>query len=111
MENVELINIEDFAKLKLALAQVLEVEEIPKSDKLLKLEVKVGEEKRTILAGIKQYYTKEELIGKKILIVYNLKPRKMMGYESQGMVLALHDGESFSLLVPDKDVKDGAFAR
>ncbi|MFP3294068.1 MAG: methionine--tRNA ligase subunit beta [Hydrogenobaculum sp.] len=107
----ELISIEDFSKVKLALAKVLDVEEVPKSDKLLKLEVKIGDEKRTILAGIKQYYNKEELVGKKILVVYNLKPRKMMGFESQGMVLALSDGENFSLIVPDKDVKDGTFAR
>ncbi len=111
MENVELINIEYFLKVKLALAKILEVEEVPKSDKLLKLTLKVGEETRTVLAGIKEYYTKEELIGKKILIVYNLAPRKMMGFESQGMVLALSDGENFSLLVPDKDVKEGTFAK
>lgn len=111
MDSIELINIEDFLKVKLALAKVLEVEEVPKSDKLLKLTLKVGDETRTVLAGIKKYYTKEELLDKKILIVYNLAPRKMMGFESQGMVLALSDGENFSLLVPDKDVKEGTFAK
>jgi len=100
-----------FRFMEKALAKVLDVEEVPKSDKLLKLEVKIGDEKRTILAGIKQYYSKDELVGKKILVVYNLKPRKMMGFESQGMVLALSDGDNFSLIIPDKDVKDGTFAR
>lgn len=111
MENIELISIEDFLKVKLALAKVLEVEEVPKSDKLLKLTLQVGDETKIILAGIKRYYTKEELINKKILIVYNLQPRKIMGYESQGMVLALSDGENFSLITSDKDVKEGVFAR
>jgi methionyl-tRNA synthetase len=88
------INIDDFAKVELRVAQILEAERIPKADKLLKLQVDLGYEKRQILAGIAQYYEPEKLIGRKIVIVANLAPRKMRGLESNGMLLAasLEDG-------------------
>ncbi len=88
------ISIDDFAKVELRVAQVLVAERIPKADKLLRLEVDLGNEKRQILAGIAQYYEPEKLIGRKIVIVANLAPRKMRGLESQGMLLAasLEDG-------------------
>jgi methionyl-tRNA synthetase len=88
------IGIDDFAKVELRVAQVLVAERIPKADKLLRLEVDLGFEKRQILAGIAQYYEPEELIGRKIVIVANLAPRKMRGLESNGMLLAasLPDG-------------------
>jgi methionyl-tRNA synthetase len=88
------IDIEDFAKVELRVAQVLVAERIPKADKLLRLEVDLGYEKRQILAGIAQYYEPEKLIGRKIVIVANLAPRKMRGLESNGMLLAasLPDG-------------------
>jgi methionyl-tRNA synthetase len=88
------ITIDDFAKVELRVAQVLVAERIPKADKLLRLEVDLGNEKRQILAGIAQYYEPEKLIGRKIVIVANLAPRKMRGLESQGMLLAasLDDG-------------------
>jgi methionyl-tRNA synthetase len=88
------IAIEDFAKVELRVAQVLVAERIPKADKLLRLEVDLGYEKRQILAGIAQYYEPEKLIGRKIVIVANLAPRKMRGLESNGMLLAasLPDG-------------------
>ncbi len=88
------IDIMDFAKIELRVAEVKTAERIPKADKLLLLSVDVGEEKpRTILAGIAQYYEPEKLIGRKIVIVANLKPRKLRGYESQGMLLAASLGE------------------
>jgi len=84
-----LITIDDFAKIELKTAKVLEAEKMPKSQRLLKLKVDAGEaEPRTILAGIAESYEPEQLIGKSIVIVANLAPRKMMGLESNGMVLA-----------------------
>jgi methionyl-tRNA synthetase len=82
------INIDDFAKVDLRVAQILVAERVPKADKLLRLEVDLGYEKRQILAGIAQYYEPEKLIGRKIVIVANLAPRKMRGLESNGMLLA-----------------------
>ena len=82
------ISIDDFAKVELRVAQVLVAERIPKADKLLRLEVDLGYEKRQILAGIAQYYEPEKLIGRKVVIVANLAPRKMRGMESNGMLLA-----------------------
>ena len=82
------ISIDDFAKVELRVAQVLVAERIPKADKLLRLEVDLGYEKRQILAGIAQHYEPEKLIGRKIVIVANLAPRKMRGLESNGMLLA-----------------------
>ena len=82
------ITIDDFAKVELRVAQILVAERVPKADKLLRLEVDLGHEKRQILAGIAQYYEPEKLIGRKIVIVANLAPRKMRGLESNGMLLA-----------------------
>ncbi len=88
------ITIDDFAKVELRVAQILVAERVPKADKLLRLEVDLGYEKRQILAGIAEYYEPEKLIGRKIVIVANLAPRKMRGLESNGMLLAasLEDG-------------------
>ncbi|MGA3205946.1 MAG: methionine--tRNA ligase subunit beta, partial [Bryobacteraceae bacterium] len=88
------IGIDDFIKIDLRVAQILVAERVPKADKLLRLEVDLGYEKRQILAGIAQYYEPEKLIGRKIVIVANLAPRKMRGLESNGMLLAasLPDG-------------------
>ena len=87
-EQPQFITIDDFAKVDLRVAQILVAERIPKADKLLRLEVDLGYEKRQILAGIAQYYEPEKLIGRKIIIVANLAPRKMRGLESNGMLLA-----------------------
>ena len=87
-EEKQYITIDDFSKVELRVAQVLVAERIPKADKLLRLEVDLGYEKRQILAGIAQYYEPERLIGRKIVIVANLAPRKMRGLESNGMLLA-----------------------
>jgi methionyl-tRNA synthetase len=82
------ITIDDFAKVDLRVAQILVAERVPKADKLLRLEVDLGYEKRQILAGIAQFYEPEKLVGRKIVIVANLAPRKMRGLESNGMLLA-----------------------
>ena len=91
---VSYIDITDFAKIDLRVGEVCTAERIPKADKLLLITVDIGEEKpRQILAGIAQYYEPEKLIGRKIVVVANLKPRKLRGYESQGMLLAASVGE------------------
>jgi methionyl-tRNA synthetase len=87
-EGPQHITIDDFAKVELRVAQILVAERVPKADKLLRLEVDLGTEKRQILAGIAEYYEPEKLIGRKIVIVSNLAPRKMRGLESNGMLLA-----------------------
>jgi methionyl-tRNA synthetase len=88
------ITIDDFVKVDLRVAQILVAERVPKADKLLRLEVDLGYEKRQILAGIAQFYEPEKLVGRKIVIVANLAPRMMRGLESNGMLLAasLPDG-------------------
>jgi methionyl-tRNA synthetase len=88
------IAIDDFVKVDLRVAQIVVAERIPKADKLLRLEVDLGYEKRQILSGIAEWYTPEELIGRKIVIIANLAPRKMRGLESRGMLLAASEGEN-----------------
>lgn len=101
----------DWSKLDLRVGQIVEVEEIEGADKLYKLTVDIGPEveKRTICAGIKPYYPKEELKGKKIIMIVNLAPRVMRGIESQGMLLAAGSAEEnlCVLISPEKDVENG----
>lgn len=108
MEGKDLVSLEDFLKLDIRLGKVLEAERVEGSEKLLKLRLSLGEEIRTVVAGISKFYTPEELVGKKVLVLANLKPRKIFGIESQGMILALSDGKTLSLLIPDRDVEEGA---
>lgn len=109
MEGVTSIEYSDFAKVDLRVAKITQVEDIPGADKLYKLSVDVGE-KRTICAGIKPFYDKEELLGKSIIIVKNLAPRIMRGIESQGMLLAASssDHKIVSLLSPDQELEPGS---
>jgi len=88
------IAIDDFVKIDLRVAQIVVAERIPKADKLLRLEVDLGYERRQILSGIAEWYTPEELIGRKIVVIANLAPRKMRGLESHGMLLAASHGEN-----------------
>ena len=103
----ESISIQDFSKIHLRVGQILSAEAIPKSNKLLKLKVDIGSEQRQIVAGIGQKYSPEALIGKKVAVVVNLKPAKLMGVESQGMVLAAGDQEVQSLLTLLEDAPPG----
>jgi methionyl-tRNA synthetase len=106
-----LIEITDFAMIDLRVGEVRSAERIPKADKLLLLTVDIGEEKpRQILAGIAQYYTPEQLLGRKIVVVANLKPRKLRGHESQGMLLAASVGEEGKPVIATfaEDVPNGA---
>jgi len=105
------IEIGDFAKVDLRVGQVLTAERLPKSDKLLLMQVDIGEEKpRQILAGIAEYYAPEKMVGRKVVIVANLKPRKLRGYESQGMVVAASYGEEGRPVIATfaEDVPNGA---
>ena len=106
---VGLISFEDWQKLDLRVAEILEVEDITNADKLYKLTVDIGSEERTLCAGIKEFYSKEELIGKKIIVFTNLAPRKMKGIESQGMLLAAvnEDHKKVVLIKPMIDIKEG----
>lgn len=103
-EQKPLITIDDFAKIELRTAKIIEAENVPKSKKLIKLSVQIGSERRQILAGIAEHYKPEQLVGKTIVVVTNLQPAKLMGHESQGMALAATnaDGE-LSLLIAEKD--------
>jgi len=103
-----LIEIGQFFETSLKVAVVLEAEEVPKSKKLLKLQVDLGEEKpRQIVAGIKEFYSAESLIGTQICVVANLKPAKLMGMMSEGMLLAAKDEEGLCLIRPEKSKKVG----
>jgi methionyl-tRNA synthetase len=102
------ITIDDFMKVKLRVARILDAEPVPDSDKLMRLDLVIGEEKRQVLAGIAQQYSADDLIGRQVVCVVNLKPRKMRGMESQGMILAAdsEDGGAI-LLMPDKEAPEG----
>lgn len=105
------ITIEEFSRLELKVAEVVAAERVPQTDKLLKLEVDLGGEKRTVVAGLAQHYRPEELVGKKVVLVANLKPARLRGILSQGMVLAAVDGDKLSLIVPERDINPGAQVR
>ena len=102
------ISIGEFAKVDLRVAEVLEAEKVQKSRKLLKLTVRVGEETRTLVAGVGEHYAPSDLVGRKVVIVANLEPATLMGIESNGMVLAASHEGTTSLLALDKDVPPGA---
>ena len=103
-----LITIDDVAKVQLRIATILEAERVPETDKLVKLRVKVGDEERTIVAGIGKHYDPAVLVGKQIVIVANLQPRKLKGIASQGMLLAASAGDEMVLLTPMTVLPDGA---
>ena len=102
------IGIEDFAKVELKVAEVVEAERVPKTDKLLRLIVKIGEEQRQIVAGIAAFYEPEKLIGQQVVVITNLKPVKLRGVESRGMILAAKSGDQLSVLTPLNEVATGA---
>ena len=106
------ISIDDFMKVQLRVGEILKCEEIPKSKKLLCSQVKIGSEVKQIVSGIKQHYSAEEMVGKKVVVVANLKPAKLAGVLSEGMLLCAEDAEgNLSLLTPEKDMPNGAEIR
>jgi len=108
MEN---INFEEFKKIHLRIVKIVSAEKVKGSEKLLKLEVDLGDEERQIIAGIGKFYQPEELIGREIVVIINLEPRTLMGLESQGMLLAANNEGEPVLLGPDKEVPVGTEIR
>ena len=106
-----MVNIKEFAKLDIRIAEVIAAELHPNADKLLVLQIAVGEEKRSVVAGIRKEYSPEQLIGKKVVVVMNLEPATIRGIESQGMVLCASNDEKIVLLTPEKDIDSGAKVR
>jgi len=104
----ELVSYEEFKKLDIRVALIENVEKVPKADKLYKLSIALGGEKRTLVAGLAEQYKADELKGKKIAILANLEPRKLKGILSEGMLLAAVDGDIVSVLTPDKEIPSGA---
>ncbi|AGC69260.1 methionine--tRNA ligase MetG [Thermoclostridium stercorarium subsp. stercorarium DSM 8532] len=100
--------IDDFAKLDLRVAKVISCEKVKKSEKLLKLELDIGIETRQVVSGIAKYYKPEDLIGKKVVMIANLKPAKLMGIESQGMILAASNEDKLVLVTVDGDIPAGS---
>jgi len=106
------ISIDDFMKVQLRVGEILKCEEVPKSKKLLCSQVKIGSEVKQIVSGIKQHYSAEEMVGKKVVVVANLKPAKLAGVLSEGMLLCAEDAEgNLSLLTPEKNMPNGAEIR
>ncbi len=110
MEKPNIIEYEDFAKLDLRVGRVVNAERIPNSRKLLKLIVDIGGEERQVVAGLAKWYKPEDLIGKLVIVLVNLRPKRLAGVVSQGMVLAAPcgDGEKPVILTVDEEVRVGA---
>ncbi|HHV74206.1 MAG TPA: methionine--tRNA ligase [Thermoanaerobacterium sp.] len=107
-EEANYIKIDDFAKIDLRVAEVLEAEKVEGADKLLKLKLKVGDEVRQVVSGLALHYKVEELIGKKLVLVANLEPKKLRGIESYGMILAASNEGKLTVVTVDKDIESGA---
>lgn len=107
---MEKIKYEDFAKLQLKVGKIVSVENHPKADKLFVLKVDFGDEERTICAGLREYYSAEDLEGKEAVFVVNLEPRNLRGIESNGMILAasFEDKKNVVILTTDKEIGAGA---
>jgi len=109
VEAKAVIEYDDFAKLQIQVGQIVKCEEVPKSKKLLCSQVKVGNTTRQILSGIKQWYSAKDMIGKQVLVITNLAPKKIAGLESQGMILLAEDDEgNASLVSPERNIKPGS---
>ncbi len=104
----ELITIDDFDKLDLRVAEIIKAEKHPNADKLLVFQVKVGDETRQVVSGIAKYYNPEDLVGKKVILVYNLKPVNLRGVESRGMLMAAEKGKKLTMLSTLEDIESGA---
>ncbi|WP_455067610.1 methionine--tRNA ligase [Parvimonas micra] len=107
-EERELITIDDFAKVELKVGKIIECQPHPKADRLLVSKIDIGDEVRTIVSGIRKFYNEKDLIGKKVIVVTNLKPVNLRGVESNGMILAASDEENLSVLTVLNDIKEGS---
>ncbi len=108
---MELISYEDFKKLDIRVAKIKEVDDHPDADKLYVVKIDLGEEERQIVAGIKPYIEKEALIGKEVVVVLNIEPRKIRGIESNGMLLAAKDEENLAIVTLNREVKPGTIVQ
>ena len=106
-----MVTIEEFKKLDLIIAQIKEVKEHPQADRLYVLKIDTGKEEKQIVAGIRLHYQKEELLGRKIVVVSNIQPAVIRGEESQGMLLAATDEKGIIIIQPEKDVPVGSVVR
>ena len=103
-----MITIEDFKKIELRVAEIISASIHPQADKLLVLRIRIGEEERTVVAGIRAHYTEAELVGKKVVAVTNLEPAVLLGVTSEGMILAASDDKTLTLVVPEREISGGA---
>ncbi|WP_042698873.1 methionine--tRNA ligase [Thermococcus sp. PK] len=110
-KDMSYVKFDDFAKIDIRIGKIISVEDHPNADKLYVVKVDLGDEVRQLVAGLKAYYKKEELLNKYVAVITNLEPKKLRGVESQGMLLAADDGENVALLTPEKEVKLGAKVR
>ena len=106
-----MISMEEFKKIEFRIAEIESVSPHPNADRLYVLNIKVGETRKTIVAGIRKAYGEEELRGKKVVVVDNLEPAMIRGVESHGMLLAASEGELLTLIVPERPISDGASVR
>jgi methionine--tRNA ligase beta chain len=111
-ESKSTINFEDFSKIDIRIGTVVSAEELESSEKLIKMKVDFGEMgERQILAGIKAWYKPEDLEGRQFPFIVNIETRKMMGFESQGMIMAVDSDDRVTLLLPEESVSNGAFVK
>ena len=102
------LTLDDFKKTELRTAKILDVQEISGADRLWRIEIDLGTEKKSVVAGIKKFYSKDELLGKSVVVVANLSPSVIRGVESQGMLLAAKDNDKLTLLTVDKEIPAGS---
>ena len=103
-----MVNFDDFKKLDLRIAKILKAEKIEGSNKLLKFQIDIGDEEKQLVAGLAKHYNPEDLVGREIVVVVNLEPKKLMGVESQGMLLAASKDNDIVLLQPDREIEPGS---
>lgn len=106
-----MVSIEEFKKLELIVAQIKDVQDHPQADRLYLVKVDTGKEEKQLVAGIRPFYRKEDLIGRKIVLLNNMQPAVIRGQESQGMLLAATDAAGISILAPDRDVTNGSIIK
>jgi len=107
-EKLPQITIDDFCKVELRVGKVLECEKVEDADKLLKSRIQIGDEVRTIVSGIAKFYTPEEMVGKNVVVVANLQPRKMRGIVSEGMILCASNGDELKVVGPEGEIASGS---
>jgi len=105
------ITIDDFARMELRVAKVLSAEQHPNADKLIVMRIDLGDEKRQIVAGLRDWYSPEDLAGRSIVVVANLQPAVLRGVESKGMLLAAQSGNDVVILTPEKELPPGSKVR